>query len=83
MLSENPMISMTHILQVWCQMTPKFYREYLNTKTMKRMVGLLAPTSESWCQHSASLIKLENASINLNNVSLQCSIVVENLIGTM
>ncbi len=34
-------IAKVQCAEVWCPMSPEFYREYLNTRTMKKMVSLL------------------------------------------
>lgn len=37
------------VLQVWCPMTPEFYREYLTTKSQKKLVSELSPLVEGEC----------------------------------
>ena len=37
------------VLQVWCPMTPEFYREYLTTKSQKKLVSELSLLKEGEC----------------------------------
>lgn len=39
-LQANGFIAKVQCAEVWCPMSPEFYREYLNTKTRKRMVEI-------------------------------------------
>ncbi len=38
-LQKNGFIAKVQCAEVWCPMTPEFYREYLNTKTSKKLVN--------------------------------------------
>lgn len=37
-LQKKGFIAKVQCAEVWCPMTPEFYREYLNTKTCKKLV---------------------------------------------
>ncbi|XP_067928213.1 general transcription and DNA repair factor IIH helicase/translocase subunit XPB-like [Watersipora subatra] len=54
-LEKKGYIAKVQCAEVWCPMSPKFYREYLNTKTMKRM--LLYVMNPNKCRACEFLIK--------------------------
>lgn len=39
-LQKKNYIAKVQCAEVWCPMTPEFYREYLNTKTSKKLVSV-------------------------------------------
>ena len=39
-LQKKNYIAKVQCAEVWCPMTPEFYREYLNTKTSKKLVSI-------------------------------------------
>ncbi|ELU17809.1 hypothetical protein CAPTEDRAFT_153297 [Capitella teleta] len=50
-LQANGFIAKVQCAEVWCPMSPEFYREYLNTKTRKRMLLYVAnPNKFRACQ---------------------------------
>ncbi|XP_033761271.1 general transcription and DNA repair factor IIH helicase subunit XPB-like isoform X2 [Pecten maximus] len=50
-LQNKGFIARVQCAEVWCPMTPEFYREYLNTKSMKKMLlAIMNPNKFRSCQ---------------------------------
>ncbi|XP_060086074.1 general transcription and DNA repair factor IIH helicase subunit XPB-like [Ylistrum balloti] len=50
-LQNKGFIARVQCAEVWCPMTPEFYREYLNTKSMKKMLlAIMNPNKFRACQ---------------------------------
>lgn len=51
-LEKKGFIAKVQCAEVWCPMTPEFYREYLNTKTCKKLLlYVLNPNKFRACQY--------------------------------